>query len=48
MSTKYYASHKRRICESETYDQTVKRLEYHKRYKQVLRANETKQQTKQR
>ena len=46
--TKYYASYKRKVRESETYDQTIKRREYHKRHKQELRANETQEQTKQR
>ena len=46
--TKYYASYRRRVRESEPYDQTVKRREYHKRHKQVLRASETGKETKQR
>ena len=43
--TKYYASYKRRVRESETYDQTVKRPEYHKRHKQVLRASKLNYET---
>ena len=46
--TQYYTSYKRRVRESETYDETVERREYHKKHKQTLRANENNQQTKQR
>ena len=46
--TKYYASYKRRVRKSETCDETVKREECDKRHKQILRANETQEQTKHR
>ena len=46
--TKYYASYKRRVRKSETCDETVKRRECDKKHKQILRANETQEQTKRR